>query len=274
MTSGNRRPAPVHVRLRHVEWVQERMTERDWLILETVHRLRMITTHQLDRLLFADLSGRSQVVSRGRVVRRLIAWRVLTALPRRVGGAERGSAATVLALDSTGQRLLRQRQTADDSTPHAPGLPSMRTVRHAVAVAELYTSVVEQCRVSDGVALASFAAEPAAWWPNGFGSYLKPDAHLLLTNGAVRDHWWVEVDLASESVPTLKRKALTYLDFYQRGQLGPGGVMPRVLFSVPSEQRRDAVQRMIDALPEVSAGLFAVALDRQTAFVLLSTLKE
>lgn len=277
MTCGRPRLlAPARVRLNHVEYVHERLSSRDWLVIETVNRLRLVTTHQLDRLLFSDLSGRSQAVTRGRVVRRLIAWRVLVALPRRVGGAERGSAATVVTLDSTGRLLLRERQAAADSglSNHAPGLPSARTVRHGVAVAELYTSLVEHSRMDGDVAVSSFAIEPASWWPNGLGNYIKPDAHLLLSGGNRRDHWWCEVDLATESIPTLKRKALAYLDFYSRGQLGPSDVMPRVVFSVPSPQRRDAVARMIDYLPEPASDLFLACIDHETAFSLLNALRE
>lgn len=275
MTGGLPRPTPGRVRLNHVEYVHERLSPRDWLVIEIVDHLRLVTTHQLDRLLFSDLSGHSQAVTRGRVVRRLIAWRVLAALPRRVGGSERGSAATVVTLDSTGRLLLRQRQAATDAAfGHAPGLPSARTVRHGVAVAELYTSLVEHSRMDGDVAVSSFAIEPASWWPNGLGNYMKPDAYLLLSAGNRRDHWWCEVDLATESVPTLKRKTLAYLDFYSRGQLGPSGVMPRVVFSVPSSQRRDAVARMIDHLPEPASDLFLVCIDHETAFALLNALRE
>lgn len=273
MTAAAGRATPQRVRLRHIEWVEQRMSPRDWLILENINRLRLVTTAQLDLLLFPQLRGRSQVVTRGRVVRRLIDWRVLTALPRRVGGAGHGSAATVLALDSTGRRLLGLRHAGDRRVRYA-GPPGERTVAHTLAVSELYTTLVELTRVYGATGVAEFEAEPGAWWPNGLGSYMKPDVYTLLTMTERRDHWWIEVDRATESMPTLRRKALAYLDFYQSGQLGPGGVIPRVVFSVPSEQRRNAVRQMISALPEPSSDLFLVALDRETAFALLNSLRE
>ena len=272
MTAAPRRPVPQRVRLGHVEWVEQRMSSRDWLILETVNRLKLVTTSQLDHIHFFTLHGRSQVVTRGRVIRRLIAWRVLMALPRRVGGAGHGSAATVLALDSTGRRLLAQRHAGGGV--RFAGLPGERTVAHTLAVSELYAALVEQARTRGMVAVVAYEAEPSSWWPNGFGGYVKPDAYTLLAGDGIRDHWWLEVDRATESMPTLMRKALAYLDFYQSGQLGPGGIVPRVMFSVPSEQRRNAVHQMIASLPEPASALFFVALDRETAFALLSTLKE
>src|SRR5258708_2509630 len=175
MTAAARRPAPQRVRLGHVEWVEQRMSPRDWHILETVNLLKLVTAKQLDRIHFFTLHGRSQAVTRGRVVRRLIAWRVLAALPRRVGGAGHGSAATVLALDSTGRRLLTQRHAGGGV--RFAGLPGERTVAHTLAVSEVYASLVEQARTLGTVAVAAFEAEPASWWPNGFGGYVKPDAY-------------------------------------------------------------------------------------------------
>jgi len=273
MTGAGRPSPPTHVRIAHVEWVEQRLTERDWQIIEVVNSLRLVTTHQLDRLLFSDLSGRSQVVSRGRVIRRLIAWRVLVALPRRVGGAGHGSAATALVLDSTGRRLLALRSGGDESRLRYPGVPGERTVRHTLAVTELYTDLIDRCRASGDVVVSSFAAEPSSWWPNGLGGYLKPDAYLVLTSRTMHFHWWCEVDLATESLPTIRRKALVYLDFYQRGQLGRNGVMPLVLFSVPTERRCDAIMQIISGLPDPANALFRVTVDYEAAVTLLESIK-
>lgn len=84
----------------------------------------------------------------------------------------------------------------------------------------------------------------------------------------------MEVDRATESLPTLRRKLETYLDFYQRGQLGPNGVMPRVLLSTITEQRREAVHDLVAGLPEPASTLFVVTLDRDTLLALLGSLKE
>src|SRR5579863_9110432 len=78
------------VRMRHVEWAAERMSERDWLIVEIVNRLRLMRGDQLERLFFFSLSGRSKEVTRGRVLHRLVDWGVLEVLPRRIGGSQRG----------------------------------------------------------------------------------------------------------------------------------------------------------------------------------------
>ncbi len=84
---------PQRVRSSHVEWVAERLSERDWAVVETVNLLRLMRGDQVERLFFSHLSGRSCSVSRGRMLHRLVAWRVLDMLPRRVGGPVGGSAA-------------------------------------------------------------------------------------------------------------------------------------------------------------------------------------
>ena len=267
---------PTRVRLAHVEWVQQRMTPRDWAILETVNRLRAVDGLQLERLHFAELSDASRPVVRGRVLRRLLDWRVLATLPRRVGGAGYGSTARVLGLDSTGVRLLTARLNARTGTAarvRFPGTPGERTVRHILAVAELYVQLTEQAR-RRGASVANFEAEPAAWWPNGLGGWLKPDAYVVLAAGDVRDHYWCEVDLATENIPTLKRKALTYLEFWQRGETGPEQITPRVVFSVPDKDRAAAVSSMLAHLPHPASELFLVSTSESTAHHLIQSLYE
>jgi hypothetical protein len=274
-TRSGRLPDVQRIHPSHATLVGERLSERDWMVIEIVNRLRLVRGDQIERLFFTNLSDRSQVVTRGRVLRRLVDWRVLDVLPRRVGGSPRGSSGSVYALGLVGQRLLAERQQlAGNATRirHA-GISTDRTVRHTLAVSELYVGLVESAG-SSGAAVASFEAEPACWWPNGLGGHLKPDAYLLLIQGQVRDHWWVEVDLATESLPTLKRKLAVYLDFAQNGQLGPSGVIPRVLITTPAEGRYDAVRHLITRLPDPAEQLFIGITERQAADYLLQALRE
>lgn len=272
---GYDRHAPKRTHAGRAAWVGERLSERDWAIIEVVNRLRLVRGEQIERLLFTNLSGRSRVVTRGRVLRRLTAWQVLDVLPRRIGGSPRGSSGSVYALGVAGQQLLSERLLMTGAAPrvrHA-GVPTDRTMRHTLAVSELYVSTVEQACIR-GARVIAFEAEPACWWPNGLGGYLKPDAYLLLVQGHVRDHWWVEADLATESLPTLKRKFATYLDFVERGQLGPGNVIPRLLVSVPTEQRYETVRQLISRLPNPANQLFSVITERRASDYLLQALHE
>jgi len=65
--------------------------------------------------------------------------------------------------------------------------------------------------------------------------------------------------MGTESLPTLRAKLLTYLDFVQRGQLGPDDVVPRVMVGVLTSKRQAAIEVQLDGLPSPAAELFQVA---------------
>jgi hypothetical protein len=251
------RPGPAadsvigRVRQAHVDWVRERMSSRDWQIVQEVNRVRIASGDQLERLCFVGVrEGRSRTATRSRTLSRLVRWRVLVPVGRRIGGRERGSTAQVYALDAAGQRLLADDQLAAGEAVRVrrPGPPGERSLRHLLAVAELYTQLVEQAR-STGLELVAFKAEPAAHWPDGRGGRLKPDAYAILARPGARDHWWIEVDLATESLPTVRAKLQAYLDFQRRGERGPEDVTPWVLVATSTERRRDAIRAMVRRLP-------------------------
>jgi hypothetical protein len=139
-------------------------------------------------------------------------------------------------------------------------------------VAELYADLTEAAR-GEGVTLARFATEPGAWWPNGVGGWLKPDAYAVLERPGVRDHWWVEVDLATESVPTVRAKVAIYLDFRRRGQVGPDDLTPWLLVSTVTERRRSGLAAMVRRLPEARDFVTVVVHTDATA-QLLKVLRE
>ncbi len=137
-----------------------------------------------------------------------------------------------------------------------PGHPGERFVDHVLAVTELYVALVERMRASRRFTVERFDAEPACWWPDGRRGWIKPDALLVLRAATLQDFWWIEADMATESLPTIRRKLRTYLAFVERGRLGPGDVVPRVLFMAPTAERRDAIRAEADALPTPADYMF------------------
>jgi Replication-relaxation len=258
-----------------VPWTSDRLSERDWSILGTVNLLRFVSGDQLERLHFDSLTGHSRVVTRGRVLNRLLHWQLLTLLPRRVGGALRGSAGSVYALGPAGTRLLRDKQAEQGVTitVRQTGVPSERFVKHSLAVSELYAELHDKAKTA-GITIAAFATEPGCHWPDGLGGTVQPDAYAALSLGDVREHFWIEADRATESLPTMIRKAKTYLDFVHRGQLGPHGVIPRVLISTTSQKRRDELANRLARLPSPADELFIISVDRESVLLMLQSLKE
>lgn len=263
------------VRWPYVEAVAERLTDRDWQILESLDRVRLATGLQLERLHFHDLAARSRSVMRWRVLKRLSDARVLAALDRRVGTARYGSSKLVYLLDSAGLWLARLRaEPAPRGGPvRRQREPGVRFVAHNLAVTELYVALVELARLGRLV-VADFRAEAAAYWPNGLGGWMKPDGFVQLRQGDVTDYWWYEADLATESLPTIRTKLLAYLDFVQRGQLGPDGIVPRVVIGVPTSKRQTDIQSVINALPEPAEVMFTVGLMSDVATVMASELMK
>lgn len=275
MTAATRRPTPRRVRPAHIDLVQAELSERDWKIALAVNRLRVVTGQQLERLCFGELgSEHSRTVTRSRVLARLVRNRVLVSFGRQVGGRGRGSTVSVYALDTAGHELMRRRQLAEAQRVRVrrPGVPSQRALHHTVAVSELYVQLIEQAPAVDGV-VAAFRAVPGSWWPNGLGGFVKPDAYLVLRRGDVSDHWWAEVDLATESLPVVRSKIRAYLDFRERGVRGPDGVLPWLLIATISAKRRTAIAGLLRQLPE-AAELVSVVELGQAAQRLLEVLRE
>lgn len=218
----------------------------------------------LERLHFNSLlSKRSRNVVRGLSLKQLVDSHVLITLDDRVRAPGRSSGELCYALDANGYRVLQiqaNRETPDVRI-RRPWLPGDRFVRHTLAVTELNVGLVELSR-QHAFTVASFQAKQDAYWANGLGGWLKPDAFIRLRHLEVADYWqywWYEADMGTESLPTLRAKLLSYLEFAQRGQLGPDGIVPRVMVGVLTMRRQAAVEGLLDGLSAPAAELFRVA---------------
>ncbi|MFI6291951.1 replication-relaxation family protein [Nonomuraea sp. NPDC050790] len=253
-----------------MDWLRERLSPRDWAVIRDVMRLRLMTSRQLERVHFADLTPPSRAVVRRRVLGRLVDWQVLRTLERRIGGVRAGSAGLVFAPDRAAWRLL---EGAGNGAHRPKSLPGERYVAHTLDVAAVYAGLVEQARAG-GVEVVHFEGEPGSWWPDGRGGVLKPDAYAVVATATYEDRWWIEVDRATESLPTLRRKVTGYLEFVRQGAAGPDGVIPRVLITVPNEKRYSDVVRLIRQLPSPAESLFIVTLHKDAAFTVMRYLQS
>lgn len=274
-----RRPGKARPRMPVVERVLEGLTVRDWSIIRLLYQLHLATGSQLERLVFPNLLiNHSRHVVRGRVLKRLVDSHVLITLDRRITAAGHRSGELCYALDVNGYRVLQIR--ANRETPdiriRRPWLPGDRFVRHTLAVTELYVSLEELSRRSLFV-INAFKAKKYAHWPNGLGGWLRPDAFIQLRHREVADYWhywWYEADMGTESLPTLQAKLLSYLDCAQRGQLGPDGIIPRVMVGVVTVKRKAAVEAWLEGLSAPAAELFRVADMPKVAQVMADEITE
>lgn len=254
--------------------IAEALSERDRAIVADVGKVRVLTGKQVERLHFSDLEGRHRDRTRRRVLERLTRLQLLTPLERRIGGVRAGSAGLLFALGPAGQRLLAIEEGSAGGRVRLPGTPTERFMRHNLAVAELYIGLVEAAR-TEAVTLVDYRAEPACWWRDIEGEWVKPDARVVLSAGDVEDSWAIEVDQATESLPTLRRKLIVYRNMAENGEHGPGGdLLPRVLVTVPDERRLKDVRELVRGLPPPASTLISGVLEAEAARHLVRVLRE
>jgi hypothetical protein len=234
------------------------LSSRDQAVLADLRRVRLLTGRQLERLHFADLAtANARGSARRRSLGRLVSLKLVTTLPRRVGGERAGSAGLVYTLDSAGQRLVAH--LAMSAHPgmrrrvRRPWPVGWLFVAHTLDVAELYVRLREGDR--HGLwRLIGFDAEPASWHRSPVGP-LKPDAYATVETEGWEQHWWIEVDRGTESLPAIRRKLTAYLEAVRAGDQGPAGVVPVVLVTTATEQRAAQVTTLIGSLPDPATQL-------------------
>jgi hypothetical protein len=240
---------------RRLGLVQRNLSERDWQVLRLVEQHRYLSSSQLQGFAFRN---HDTPASAARTTRRVLAQledlQLLRPLLRRVGGVRGGSSATIWQLAPAGVRLL-----TTDTGQYRTHEPSPRFLRHALAVADVHLhlrGLVE----TGALESASIELEPACWrrytGPGGEVRWLQPDLSASLTTQRYVDRWFIEVDLATESLPTLLRKCHAYEHYRAAGQeQSAAGVFPLVLWIMNQprrvEQLRGAIARARGLAPEL-----------------------
>ncbi|WP_196804046.1 replication-relaxation family protein [Marmoricola sp. URHB0036] len=244
------------------------LSPRDRAILRDLARVRLLTGAQLERLHFSGLTtGNARGSARRRSLGRLGRAGLVTTLPRRVGGVHAGSAGLIYTLDA---RAHRERPLWD---PESIGTDMARVrrpwaigwmfIEHTLDVAEFYVRARE-AEWAATLHLIGYDAEPASWFSAG-NLTIKPDAYLAIEAAGWERHWWLEVDRATESLPTIRRKLSRYLALFQQGSPGPAGVLPQVLVTAPVDRRVEQLRDIVTALaaPEgfITVSTFARAVE-------------
>lgn len=249
----------------------EMLTERDLLILKDLEQLRLLSTRQIQRLRFrGHVSQSSATRTTVRVLNRLEDRGLITRLPRRVGGAIRGSAANVWQLASTGERLLRRLSGNESRRRYVE--PSPQFTAHTLAVADTAVQVFEA--IYDGqFELLELEAEPDCWreYQNASGGreWLKPDLFVVTANSEVESHAFVEVDLATEHLPAVLRKCETYQRYWRTGhEQTTRELFPAVVWITPTEMRAEKLQTAIRDHPGLAEHLFIITTPDQALDVL------
>lgn len=240
------------------------LSERDLAILDTCDRLRLVSAGQLQRLCFSDSAvPATRAAFARRTLGRLHSAGLLGRLERRVGGVRRGSQSYVYFLAPAGQRLLAYRRGDGAVTVRRQHEPGGAYVAHALGQSELFIRLREAERAGR-LELLEHHGEARSWrsFPSGVGDriWLKPDALVVVGVGEWEERAFIEIDRATHGRTALRRKAGVYLDYLRSGyEQQLGGVVPRVLWIVPSGARQQVLQELFARLPHPAGELFAVA---------------
>lgn len=245
---------PPAKRSRKGEVGREVLSQRDLGILCDLSRVRLLTGRHVQRLHFHEGSPLTQARRSRSTLQRLSEGGWLVRLDRRVGGIHAGSAGFTYGLSAKGQRLMKERGPAGGGRLRRPWEPSVSFSDHLLAGSELYVRLREleaSCLLEE----LQFDDEPDCWrWWTGPAAerlVLKPDAYVRYGQGDFEHAYFIEVDMASQSSSVIRRKGLTYVEYFRTGiEQSRLGYFPRVLFVTTDERRRE---RIVDGLSGVDA---------------------
>lgn len=253
---------------------RQRLSQRDMEVLQDLAKVRLLTGDQLRRLHLYSGSVATRSRRARALLQRLSQLGLVVRLARRVGGIRAGSSGFVYGLSGLGRAVLAVdgpygavRRRAWEIGP--------RLQDHMLFVAELYVELTEKSRYAD-LELLNFDAEPPCWrkfaGQGGQTVTLKPDAYVRLGLGDVEHSLFVEVDLATESVPTLASKAKVYAAYWRSGQeQAANGVFPKVLWLTTNQARSRQIHKALSRLPAEAQPLFEVALIAEALTILTTT---
>ena len=238
-------------------------------LLALVAAHRFATTTQLARLTAPEYASPASALRQTqRHLASLAQQRLLTSLERRVGGWQGGSAVTIWAATTRGQRLVA---AEDEEAPRRqrPREVSTTFLDHLLAITEVRTSIEEAVR-QEADTEAAVALEPDCWLtrlgPSGQPQLLRPDLAVTITSPAYEDRYLMEVDRATENPGRVIATCWRYQE--HQAQASDDGVFPLVVWLVPNDRRRHRLERAIAHSTGLLRDLFRVIrLDQLPALV-------
>lgn len=232
-----------------LEIISSQLSERDKAVLEAIRKFRYLTTRQIKGLYYKDSASPAAALrASNRMLVKLQGLGLITALERRIGGVRAGSASYVWSLGTLGARLLNLNSESSGSIKRKRSFePTLRFLEHTLAISETYVQLTLILEKHNNVELLKVELEPDCWKPyvadSGSVVYLKPDLYIVTTTDDYEDHWFFEIDLATESPSRVIRKCQQYCHYYQSGtEQRNSGVFPLVVWIVLNKKREESLQ--------------------------------
>ena len=252
----------------------DRLSDRDWAILRSVQQHQLMTVDQIHALHFADLAPTSGPRIARRTMARLRDVAILGTLHRRIGGVRAGSNGLVHFVDDVGNRLLARQ--SGTTVRHRKHEPTARFMDHRLAIGTTHINLVAANR-SSVLELLRCDLEPPSWRRyvglGGARLALKPDLYVetAASGSEFVDAWFIEIDLGTESIPTVLKKCREYETYRRTGieQDRSDGAFPIVVWSMTArdpdvaERRRTALREAIAADRTLTDALFRIVAPNQ-----------
>ena len=240
------------------------LSDRDWLILSSIQGFRFLTTRQVARQQFNHLPGPGPIPrNANQALARLRELGLLSNLDRRIGGVRAGSGGYVWQLTELGDQVLRTHLGQERHSRLRPYEPSTSFLDHTLAVAEVVITL-QEISSNGRVVVLHFQLEPECWrsylGPSGETRTLKPDLAVVTKSSGFEDHWFIEVDRATEPPNRVIKKCLQYQEYLATGrEQARVALFPAVVWAVPNERRRDQLSRRLRDEAVIDPRLFTIA---------------
>jgi hypothetical protein len=239
--------------------IRERLAPRDLAILDQIYMLRLMSGAQIQAVhfpLWDHESEHAAVRATRRVLQRLVRDGLLVRLDRRVGGVKGGSAGYIYGASAVGQRLIGGARHSRFREPSAT------FVTHTLAVTQLVVGLTELHR-SRRIDLVRLEPEPRCWrtytTPAG-RTQVRPDLFVAVGVGDYEHHWFVEMDLGTETITRRLAKCAQYDAYYRSGiEQSKHDLFPRVAWAMPNARLAAELEARIHHSRRLTSDVFAVA---------------
>jgi hypothetical protein len=255
-----------------VRRIRESLAPRDLAVLDQVRDLKLMSGSQIQAVHFpmvdhvtADAAARAG----RRVMRRLVRDGLLVRLSRVIGGVRGGSDGFVYAASPLGHRVL------DDGGPRRRFKePSLAFVNHTLAISQLVVDLIDR-QAATAIDILRLEPEPRCWRSftavSGRQS-VRPDLFVALGVGAFEYHWFIEMDLGTETMLRRIEKSKQYEAYYRSGEeQAAHELFPKVLWVVPTQGLADELGQRIRRSTILTDTIFAVTTHEQLLATLTNT---
>ena len=234
---------------KQIEELNQILSDRDKAILESLQKYRLLTTKQIQRLHITNsISPKSAIRVSSRVLHRMNEHGLIETLKRQIGGARAGSSACVWALTNAGFKLLCL-ENSEEMGRKRLYEPSLHHVKHILLVAETNLQLIEICQ-KRRLTLCEATPEPMCWRgyiaSKGKKASLRPDLFAVTQGKGYTDHWFIEVDRATEATTQILKQCERYIQYFHSGtEQKQRKVFPYVVWLVPDDKRKSVLRQKI-----------------------------